>query len=96
MPSRRLEELLRIVSRTADELRGEMPVRAGILNPFGVAHAGDMLWLADVFATVLAFGGTGMQPGASGFRWRSIRAHDNQRQRGPLITEVTTSHVPAR
>jgi hypothetical protein len=25
-----------------------MPVRAGILNPFGVANAGAMLWYADL------------------------------------------------
>jgi 1,4-dihydroxy-2-naphthoyl-CoA hydrolase len=44
-----------------------MPVQPGILNPFGVAHAGAMLWFADVCATVLAFGGIEMAPGASGF-----------------------------
>lgn len=56
-----------IVSQTADEVCGEMPVQAGILNPFGTAHAGAMLWFADVCATVLAFGTTDMQAGASGF-----------------------------
>lgn len=56
-----------IVSQTTDEVCGEMPVQSGILNPFGVAHAGAILWFADVCATVLAFGKTEMQPGASGF-----------------------------
>lgn len=56
-----------IVSQTADEVCGEMPVQSGILNPFGVAHAGAMLWFADVCATVLAFGKTEMVAGASGF-----------------------------
>ena len=57
----------RIVSQSATEVVGEMPVQAGILNPFGVVHAGASLWFADVCATVLAFGGTEMQAGTSGF-----------------------------
>lgn len=56
-----------IVAQSADEVIGEMPVQAGILNPFGLAHAGAMLWFADVCATVLAFGKTEFEPGASGF-----------------------------
>jgi 1,4-dihydroxy-2-naphthoyl-CoA hydrolase len=44
-----------------------MPVQPGILNPFGVVHAGAMLWFADVCATVLAFGGTDFVAGAAGF-----------------------------
>jgi 1,4-dihydroxy-2-naphthoyl-CoA hydrolase len=31
-----------------------MPVKAGILNRFGIAHAGAILWLADVCTTLLA------------------------------------------
>jgi len=56
-----------IVEQSTEHVVGEMPVQAGILNPFGVAHAGAMLWFADVCATVLAFGKTEMEPGASGF-----------------------------
>src|SRR3546814_6649783 len=56
-----------IASQTADEVCGEMPVQSGILNPFGVAHAGAILWFADVCATVLAFGKAEIQAGASGF-----------------------------
>src|SRR5882762_7634030 len=44
-----------------------MPLQPGILNPFGVVHAGTMLWFADVCATVLAFGGTDFVAGAAGF-----------------------------
>jgi 1,4-dihydroxy-2-naphthoyl-CoA hydrolase len=57
----------RVTEHSPDRVVGTMPVQPGILNPFGVAHAGAMLWFADVCATVLAFGGTGMTPGASGF-----------------------------
>jgi 1,4-dihydroxy-2-naphthoyl-CoA hydrolase len=56
-----------ILEQTADRVVGEMPVQAGILNPFGTAHAGATLWFADVCATVLAFGGAQMTPGAAGF-----------------------------
>jgi 1,4-dihydroxy-2-naphthoyl-CoA hydrolase len=57
----------RITEQGPERVVGKMPVQAGILNPFGTAHAGAMLWFADVCATVLAFGGTEMAPGASGF-----------------------------
>jgi uncharacterized protein (TIGR00369 family) len=57
----------RITEQTAERVVGEMPVQAGILNPFGVAHAGAMLWFADVCATVLAAGKAEFAPGASGF-----------------------------
>ena len=56
-----------IVEQTADRVVGEMPVQPGILNPFGVAHAGAMLWFADVCATVLVFGKQEPTQGAAGF-----------------------------
>lgn len=56
-----------ITEQSAERVRGEMPVQAGILNPYGTVHAGATLWFADVCATVLAFGGAQMSPGAAGF-----------------------------
>ena len=56
-----------ITTQTPERVTGHMPVQAGILNPFGVAHAGAMLWFADVCATVLAFGRAEIEPGTSGF-----------------------------
>lgn len=56
-----------IVEQTPERVVGEMPVAAGILNPFGVAHAGAMLWFADVCATVLVAGKAEIAPGAAGF-----------------------------
>lgn len=56
-----------ITQQTEDRVQGEMPVQAGILNPFGVVHAGAMLWFADVCATVLAAGKSELTPGAAGF-----------------------------
>lgn len=56
-----------IVKQSAEQVVGIMPVLPGILNPFGVAHAGAMLWFADVCASVLTFGTTEAPPGVTGF-----------------------------
>jgi len=56
-----------ITAQTADSVTAEMPVQAGIINPFGVAHAGAMLWFADVVATVLAAGTAEFALGQPGF-----------------------------
>ncbi|MDR3415894.1 MAG: PaaI family thioesterase [Nevskia sp.] len=56
-----------VTEQSAERVVGTMPVQPGILNPFGVAHAGAMLWFADVCATILAFGTTEVTAGASGF-----------------------------
>jgi 1,4-dihydroxy-2-naphthoyl-CoA hydrolase len=45
----------------------EMPISAGIKNSFGVAHAGAILWFADVAATVLVMGGVEAKDGMQGF-----------------------------
>jgi uncharacterized protein (TIGR00369 family) len=56
-----------ITEQSPERVLGEMPVQAGILNPFGVAHAGAILWFADVCATMLAFGKPDIAAGESGF-----------------------------
>lgn len=56
-----------ITEQSPERVLGEMPVQTGILNPFGVAHAGAILWFADVCATMLAFGKPDIVPGESGF-----------------------------
>jgi len=56
-----------ITEHSAERVVGDMPVKAGILNPFGIAHAGAILWLADVCATVLAHGKTEFTAGGTGF-----------------------------
>jgi 1,4-dihydroxy-2-naphthoyl-CoA hydrolase len=45
-----------VTERTKERVVSEMPVTAGVRNPFGVVHAGAMLWLADVTATILVMG----------------------------------------
>jgi len=56
-----------ITEQSAERVVGIMPVQPGILNPFGVAQAGAMLWFADVCATVLTFGKAEITAGVSGF-----------------------------
>lgn len=56
-----------IVEQAPARVVGEMPISAGILNPFGIAHAGAMLWFADVCATVLVLGKADAAPGGTGF-----------------------------
>jgi uncharacterized protein (TIGR00369 family) len=56
-----------IVEQSAGKVVSEMPVTAGIKNPFGVAHAGAILWFADVTATVLVMGKPEASAGMQGF-----------------------------
>jgi 1,4-dihydroxy-2-naphthoyl-CoA hydrolase len=56
-----------IVERTPERVVAEMPIASGILNPFGVAHAGALLWFADVAATVLVKGPGDASEGMKGF-----------------------------
>lgn len=56
-----------VVEQTPERVISEMPIQPGIINPFGVVHAGAMLWFADVTATFLAMGSTEASEGMSGF-----------------------------
>lgn len=56
-----------IKERNADCVISTMPIQAGILNPFGTVHAGAMLWLADVTATVLALENVELSQDGKGF-----------------------------
>ena len=56
-----------VVEHTPDRVISEMPIQPGIINPFGVVHAGAMLWFADVTATMLAMGSTEASEGMAGF-----------------------------
>lgn len=56
-----------ITEQTAERVVSVMPVRAGIKNPYGSAHAGAILWFADVTATVLALGTPNATEGMKGF-----------------------------
>ena len=56
-----------VTERTQDRVVSEMPLTAGVRNPFGVVHAGAMLWLADVTATILVMGPEQASEGMKGF-----------------------------
>ncbi len=53
--------------RTPERVVAQMSITAGIKNPFGVAHAGAILWFADVAASVLLMGPGKATEGMSGF-----------------------------
>ncbi|MGD9182352.1 MAG: PaaI family thioesterase [Desulfobacterales bacterium] len=65
-----------ITERSDNCVISTMPVKEGILNPFGTVQAGAMLWLADVTATALALGTVEIGPDGKGF---------------PLAINLTTS-----
>jgi 1,4-dihydroxy-2-naphthoyl-CoA hydrolase len=56
-----------VIEQTADRVVSEMPIHSGVKNPFGVVHAGAILWLADVTATVLVMGSAQASEGMKGF-----------------------------
>jgi uncharacterized protein (TIGR00369 family) len=56
-----------VIEQTAERVVSEMPVQAGIRNPYGTVHAGAMLWFADVTATYLAMGSGAASEGMKGF-----------------------------
>jgi uncharacterized protein (TIGR00369 family) len=81
-----------------------MPITQGALNPFGTIHAGAMLWLADVTATVLAIGKAELGEKGQGFplainlnanllgnqRGGEIRAEARFIRKGRRVTVVRT------
>ncbi|MGD9235063.1 MAG: PaaI family thioesterase [Desulfobacterales bacterium] len=56
-----------IKERHADRVVSTMPIKAGILNPFGTVQAGALVWLADVTATVLALSQVQLSADGTGF-----------------------------
>ena len=56
-----------VTERGADRVVSEMPIGSGVKNPFGVVHAGAILWFADVTATVLVIGEARPTEGMKGF-----------------------------
>ncbi len=56
-----------MIEQTAERVVSQMPVTAGIKNPFGTVHAGATLWFADVNATMLVMGKPNATEGMKGF-----------------------------
>jgi len=93
-----------IEERGPDCVVSRMPISKGALNPFGTIHAGAMLWLADVTATVLAIGSTQLGEKGQGFplainltanllgnqRGGEVRAEARFVRKGKRVTVVRT------
>ena len=93
-----------IEQRSEDRVVSRMPISRGALNPFGTIHAGAMLWLADVTATVLAIGSTQLGEKGQGFplainlnanllgnqRGGEVRAEARFVRQGKRVTVVRT------
>ncbi|MDD3763137.1 MAG: PaaI family thioesterase [Nevskiales bacterium] len=80
-----------VVSRSEQDAVAEMPVQAGILNPFGTVHAGAMLWFADVTATALVLGGQNATEGMKGFPLAiNLNANLLGNQRDGVLRAVST------
>lgn len=56
-----------VIEQSADRVVSEMPVTAGIKNPYGIVQAGAVLWFADVTASILVMGPKEMAEGMQGF-----------------------------
>ena len=96
-----------IETRSKDCVVSRMPISAGALNPFGTIHAGAMLWLADVTATVLAIGNTQLGERGQGFplainlnanllgnqRGGEVRAEARFVRKGKRVTVVRTQVI---
>lgn len=58
---------LTVTERSGDRVVSEMPIGPGVKNPFGVVHAGAILWFADVTASILVMGSEVPTEGMKGF-----------------------------
>jgi len=56
-----------IQERNDEFVISRMPVKPGILNPFGTIQAGALIWLADVTASILALTGYKIGENGKGF-----------------------------
>jgi len=80
-----------VIERSETRVVSEMPIAAGILNPFGVVHAGAILWLADVTATLLVVGPVEISSGMKGFPLAiSLNANFLGNQREGSVRAVAT------
>ena len=80
-----------IIERADNRVVSEMPVGAGIKNPFGVVHVGAILWFADVTATVLVMGPEQASEGMKGFPLAiTLNANFIGNQTDGMFTAVST------
>jgi 1,4-dihydroxy-2-naphthoyl-CoA hydrolase len=56
-----------VMEQGPDRVVFEMPIQPGVKNPYGVVHAGAILWFADVTASILLLGSSHPTEGMAGF-----------------------------
>ena len=56
-----------VVEHVPERVVSEMPIQPGVMNPYGVVHAGAILWFADVTASILLLGSSHPTEGVAGF-----------------------------
>jgi 1,4-dihydroxy-2-naphthoyl-CoA hydrolase len=56
-----------VVEHAPERVVAEMPIQSGVKNPYGVVHAGAILWFADVTASILLLGSSHPTEGMAGF-----------------------------
>ena len=56
-----------IEERSENHVTSRMPISKAMLNPFGTIHAGALIWMADVTATILALQNARVDPDGRGF-----------------------------
>jgi 1,4-dihydroxy-2-naphthoyl-CoA hydrolase len=80
-----------VTERSSDRVVSEMPISSSIRNPYGVVHAGAMLWMADVTATVLVMGRENVAESGAGFPLAiNLNASFLSNQRDGLLKAVAT------
>lgn len=67
-----------IEQRSENQVTSHMLISKGMLNPFGTIHAGALIWMADVTATVLALQNAKVDSDGRGF---------------PLAINITTNLI---
>jgi len=56
-----------VVEHVPERVVSEMPIQPSVKNPYGVVHAGAILWFADVTASILLLGSSHPTEGMAGF-----------------------------
>jgi uncharacterized protein (TIGR00369 family) len=80
-----------VIEQTDERVVAEMPIRAGVKNPFGVVHAGAIVWFADVTASILVMGSTPASEGMRGFPLAiNLNANFTANQRDGTFKAIAT------
>ena len=80
-----------VIDQTPGQVISEMPIQPGIINPYGVVHAGAILWFADVTATFLAMGSAEASAGMAGFPLAiSLNANFASNQKEGTLKAIAT------